>query len=64
MRLRPGFTSISFGPALVTRGLRVAATGYTRACAAASVQPAKDMDPAADAEELLKSRCERVAKLA
>lgn len=64
MRLRPGFTSISFGPALVTRWLGVAATGYTRGCAAASVHPPKDMDPAGDAEELLKSRWERVAKRA
>lgn len=60
MRLQPGRTSISFGPALVTRWLRTAATGYTLACAAASVKPADNFQPGRDQEDRLAKRWARL----
>jgi hypothetical protein len=56
MPLYRGFTSISFGPQLVTRWLRAVATGYVAACFGAGVIPAEDMDPGDREEENLRSK--------
>jgi hypothetical protein len=60
MPLHPGFTSVSFGPRLVTRWLRAVATGYATTCAAAGVTPAKDLDPGTREEESLRSKWSKV----
>jgi len=60
MRLQRERTSISFGPALVTRWLRVAATGYVLACAAASLKPANNFHPGRDQEDRLAKRWARL----
>jgi hypothetical protein len=56
MQLRRGFTSISFGPRLVTRWLRAVARGYAAACARAGVRPADDLDPGLRQEEALANK--------
>lgn len=60
MPLHAGFTSISFGPRLITRWLRAATSGYVRACAQAGLRPATDIDPGADGEDRLRARWERL----
>jgi len=56
MPLHEGYTSISFGPRLVTRWLRTVATDYVATCARESVIPAKDIDPGAAQEATLRGR--------
>jgi hypothetical protein len=61
MPLHKGFTSISFGPHLMTRWLRSAVTGYVDACDAANVKPAADLDPGQREEETLANRWAKVS---
>jgi hypothetical protein len=60
MPLYGGFTSISFGPKLVTRWLRTVATGYVAACDAAGITPAKDLDPGTREEENLRIKWSKI----
>ena len=54
------FTSISFGPQLLTDWIRSAAAGYVDACVADGRQPAGDVDAGADVEANLERRWEKV----
>lgn len=60
MPLHSNHTSISFGPALITRWLRCTATGYVSACARDSIRPANDFDPGKDPEGRLEGRWKRL----
>lgn len=59
MSLQPGFTSVGFGPCLMTNWLRGALAGYVDKCAAAKIKPAACMDPGHDQENRLQSRWSR-----
>lgn len=60
MPLHGGFTSISFGPQLITRWLRAVASGYVMTCSHAGVTPAKDIDPGSREEDLLRARWSKI----
>lgn len=54
------FTSIGFGPDLVTHWLRASLSGYLDFCERAGVKPAGNIDPGSDHEQRLRKKWERL----
>lgn len=54
------FTSIGFGPDLVTHWLRASLSGYLDSCERAGVKPAGNIDPGAEHEQRLRKKWERL----
>lgn len=61
MRIEPRkFTSISFGPQLMTDWIRKATSGYVAACLKAGIRPANQIDAGAEHEAKLDDRWRRL----
>jgi hypothetical protein len=60
MKIEADFTSIGFGPDLVTHWLRASLQGYLDLCARAEVKPAGNVDPGAEHEQRLRRKWERL----
>jgi hypothetical protein len=54
----PDFTSIGFGPDLLSHWLRASLSGYLDFCERAGVKPAGNIDPGSDNEQRLRKKWE------
>jgi hypothetical protein len=54
----PDFTSIGFGPDLLSHWLRASLSGYLAFCERAGVKPAGNIDPGSDNEQRLRRKWE------